>query len=311
MKYDRPRKLLAGYHAHDPDPGVPELLFAGEQWAPSDYLIPDHVHGVWEFYLQLDGESWWESWEDPRRARKYRLLPGHFFAAAPGVKHGLNRPLPAEHHFFFAAVDLDAVFDRHPSLRPLWPTRRCVYVPDGQSLQGPCRQLARELATAMPLRAEGLRAAVDYVVIEASRLLTHGRDRAGGRRRAPAGRPLLPAHPAVQAVRDILDRDFAHPWRLADLGRLAGVSPNHLAQLFRAEVGVAPHQYLIRQRIERAREMLVQTDVPITQVALELGFASSQHFAKTFRRAVGCPAADFRRRARGRRTRRRRKSSAG
>ncbi|HLL89846.1 MAG TPA: hypothetical protein VK324_11120, partial [Tepidisphaeraceae bacterium] len=83
MKYFRPKNLLAGYHAERPDPGVPELTHAGEQWAPSEYLIPDHAHEFWEFYLQLDGGSGWESWEDRRRPWRYRLTPGHFFAAAP------------------------------------------------------------------------------------------------------------------------------------------------------------------------------------------------------------------------------------
>ncbi|MGH7215100.1 MAG: helix-turn-helix transcriptional regulator, partial [Tepidisphaeraceae bacterium] len=89
---------------------------------------------------------------------------------------------------------------------------------------------------------------------------------------------------------------YTEPWRLADLGRMVGVSPNHLVQLFTRDVGVSPHRYLVQRRIERAKELLRQSDVPITQLALDLGFSSSQHFAKTFRQMAKCPARRFRQR---------------
>jgi transcriptional regulator GlxA family with amidase domain len=95
-------------------------------------------------------------------------------------------------------------------------------------------------------------------------------------------------------VRELLEQQFCEPWRLADLGRLAGLSPNHLAQLFGKEVGVSPHQYLLRQRIERAKELLAGTDVPITRIALDLGFSSSQHFARVFHQNVKRSARAYR-----------------
>jgi AraC-like DNA-binding protein len=191
----------------------------------------------------------------------------------------------ARHHFFYAALDLDRIFARHPRLRPLWPRRQCVFVQHAQSLAAPFRQLIREVSMRLPLRSEGLRLAVDYVVIEASRLLD-----------SQAARPVLPLHPAVESTKQILEQQFDQPWRLADLGKLTAVSPNHLVQLFTQQVGVSPHRYLVGQRIERAKELLAHSDVPITQLALDLGFSSSQHFAKTFRQIVRCSARRYRER---------------
>jgi AraC-like DNA-binding protein len=282
MHYYRPQMLLAGFHADLPDPEVPELVHVGEQWAPAHFVIPRHMHPVWEFYLQLDGQSQWES-----AGTRYVLRPGSFFAAPPNVRHAMEEEPKAKHHYFFAAMRLEKILERHPALKEAWRQRRCVHFPHGESVMPPFRQLIREVSMRLPHRGEGLRAALDYLVIEASRLFE----------RSAEDRVLVPGHPAVQTAAQLLQNHPAQPWRLADLGRLAGVSPNHLVQLFRREIGLSPHQYLLRQRIERAKEMLRGSDVPITQMALELGFSSSQHFAKMFRHLAGCSAVQFRRSA--------------
>jgi AraC-like DNA-binding protein len=281
MRYVRPQQLLAGIHAERPDEAVPELVQAGEQWAPA--FIGTRAHAVWEFYFQLDGTTAWTS-----RGRPHVLRPGHFLAAPPRVRTAMRKRPRSRHHFYFAAIDLGPVLARHPALRPPWAGAgaECVVFPHAASLQAPFRQLIREVSMRLPHRAEGLRAAVDSLVIEASRLFEAG------------GRAILPLHPAVQKVKDLLDHDYGEPWHLADLGRLVGVSPNHLVHLFTQEVGVSPHQYLLRRRTDEARRLLRETDVPVTRLALDLGFSSSQHFAKAFRAATKTSALAFRRRVR-------------
>jgi AraC-like DNA-binding protein len=272
--------VLAGFHADRPDPGVPELLHIGEQWFGTTQLIGEHTHEVWEFYLQLDGQSKW--WSE---TGEYELQAGSFFAAPPRVKHGLIVRPRANHHFFFAGIDLAVVLARHASLAKLWKRRRCVFQPHGHSLVSPCRQLIREVSIDQPYRADGMRAAMDYVVIEASRLFD------------PSSRPIVPGHRAVQETRELLDRSPAEPWKLEDLGRMVGVSPNHLVELFKHETGVSPHRYLLNLRIDRAKQLLRDTDRPITQLALDLGFSSSQHFAKMFKGREKITAAAYRQKA--------------
>ncbi|MCC6424440.1 MAG: helix-turn-helix transcriptional regulator [Phycisphaerales bacterium] len=295
MRYYRPDNLLAGFHASMPDPAVSELEHAGEQWAPTTLFIDAHEHTVWEFYLQLDGTTEWISGRSRRGGPpdSYVLHPGAFFAAPPHVVHSMKHLPRARHHFYFAGIDLESVFKRHVQLRDIWQNAlasaagRCLHMPGGHSLQQPFRQLIREVSMMLPLRSQGLRTSLDYVVIEASRLLQH---RHGGN----SNSPFLAIHPAVEKVRDLLDHHYAQPWRLADLGHLANISPNHLVQVFTKEIGISPHQYLLRQRIERAKELLRDSDLSITQIAMDLGFSSSQHFARSFRQAVRMPAARFR-----------------
>lgn len=71
------------------------------------------------------------------------------------------------------------------------------------------------------------------------------------------------------------------------LARQAGLAPGHLINRFKALTGLPPHQFLIACRINAAKERLRQTDVPVTQIALDLGFSSSPHFATLFKRQVG------------------------
>jgi AraC family transcriptional regulator len=58
---------------------------------------------------------------------------------------------------------------------------------------------------------------------------------------------------------------------------------------------VPPHRYLLERRIERAAELLAGTDLPVTAVALEVGFASGPHLSRAFRAATGCTPRDYRR----------------
>ena len=63
----------------------------------------------------------------------------------------------------------------------------------------------------------------------------------------------------------------------------------HFAAQFKAATGLRPHEYLLRRRVERAQEMLAQTDMSVVDVALSVGFQSQSHFTVVFNRFVGHP----------------------
>lgn len=74
---------------------------------------------------------------------------------------------------------------------------------------------------------------------------------------------------------------------LADMANAAGLSRMHFAAQFRVLTGLRPHEYLLRQRIERAQQMLVETRDPLVEIALAVGFQTQAHFTTVFRRFVG------------------------
>jgi AraC family transcriptional regulator len=73
-----------------------------------------------------------------------------------------------------------------------------------------------------------------------------------------------------------------------------GMSQYYFCHLFKRSTGISPHQYLIQQRVERAKQLLKHLDRTITSVAMECGFASQSHFAKCFRHHTGMNPKQFR-----------------
>lgn len=80
--------------------------------------------------------------------------------------------------------------------------------------------------------------------------------------------------------------------------RQAGVSPFHFLRLFGRIVGVTPHQYLVRSRLRRAARALAGDDRPVSDIALDVGFADLSNFVRTFHRAAGVSPRGFRQAAR-------------
>jgi AraC family transcriptional regulator len=91
------------------------------------------------------------------------------------------------------------------------------------------------------------------------------------------------------------------PLDLDTVAREAGLRPLHFLRSFAAVVGVTPHQYLLRCRLQRAAELLTGSARPITDIALDVGFNDLSNFVRTFRRASRVSPRAFRRASRGER----------
>ena len=99
-------------------------------------------------------------------------------------------------------------------------------------------------------------------------------------------------------ARDAMDRAYAQPLDVASLARIAYVSEAHFIRTFRATFGETPHRYLQRRRVERAMLLLRESDRPVTEVCLDVGFTSLGTFSRTFRDIVGVSPSEYRRGAR-------------
>lgn len=99
----------------------------------------------------------------------------------------------------------------------------------------------------------------------------------------------------LRRTTEYLDARLAEPVSLAELAAIARLSPFHFTRAFRASTGHPPHRYHMHLRVERAKEMLQATDMAVTEIALSLGFDSSQTLARVFRKCVGCTPSEWRR----------------
>ena len=81
---------------------------------------------------------------------------------------------------------------------------------------------------------------------------------------------------------------------LKDLADCAGLSLSHFSFQFRASTNQSPHQYMLRLRVERSKELLTDSRLSVLDVGLEVGFRNQQHFATVFRNSVGVPPSVYR-----------------
>lgn len=78
------------------------------------------------------------------------------------------------------------------------------------------------------------------------------------------------------------------------LAELVGLSPSHFSRVFKQATGMCPLQFIRRERIARAQQLIRETSRSLIEVALEVGYASPSHFAQVFRRLVGVTPTEFR-----------------
>jgi AraC family transcriptional regulator len=84
-------------------------------------------------------------------------------------------------------------------------------------------------------------------------------------------------------IEENLDKDLS----LAEIATVAGVSPSHCKFIFRAAMGLPLHQYVIQRRVERARILLSESELAISEIALRTGFAHQSHLARHMKRMLG------------------------
>ena len=119
-------------------------------------------------------------------------------------------------------------------------------------------------------------------------------------------RPSLPPRVAalpkwrLRRVQDHIEANLTEPIALADLAGAAGLSRMHFAAQFRAATGCSPHEYLLDQRIECAKSMLLSgNDTRLAEIALNVGFQTQSHFSTVFKRFTGETPARWQRANRG------------
>jgi len=88
-------------------------------------------------------------------------------------------------------------------------------------------------------------------------------------------------------IGDYIEAHLAEPLTISQLAQQAHLSEYHFARMFSQSFGVTPRQYVLERRIEKARELVCQSSLPLAAIALECGFANQAHFTRLFRRNLG------------------------
>jgi AraC family transcriptional regulator len=104
-------------------------------------------------------------------------------------------------------------------------------------------------------------------------------------------------HKQMKRVNEYILAHLAEPLSLETLAQQIGYSAYHFARLFRETTNITPHQFVLSKRLERAEYLLAETNLPLSQVTLEVGFQSQSHFTQAFKSLFGVTPRHYRQRS--------------
>jgi AraC family transcriptional regulator len=126
-----------------------------------------------------------------------------------------------------------------------------------------------------------------YAESAATFLATHLLHHYASRKHAPydyqGGLPKHKLQPVIDYIYANLDRNLG----LSDLAELVQMSPYHFSRLFKQSTGHSPYQFVIKCRVQRAKELLLNSDLSIAQITYTVGFANQSHLTNHFKRMLG------------------------
>jgi AraC family L-rhamnose operon regulatory protein RhaS len=277
---------------------IPGLEFFG-QWRPGKKLrtLPRHKNPGLELVLISKGELRWEI-----EGREFVLGADTLFFTLPWQEHGGVEEFQPSNEIFYFCVRLDRYYDRpqrrfgfHPafgfstseekSISRALTGARSQAIPAGEDVRALFRHFFRCTEQRGPLAANRAREAVKLLVLDLA-----SREEI---RKKP--RPSLgDADQRVRNfVRTLADR-YAEPWTLESMSAACGLARTQFARLLKRLVGDTPVTYLNRLRVAAAQKLIRETDQSITDIALQVGFNSSQYFATVFKQFTDRDARSFR-----------------
>ncbi len=122
----------------------------------------------------------------------------------------------------------------------------------------------------------------EYILLAREQLLVPSKERSGG---------SSMIKPALELIESSYMRDLT----LAELSEKAGVTPQHFCRVFKAKLGVRPLEYIARLRISKSKQLLTETDLPVGEIALRVGYRDQTYFGVVFKRYEGVSPGEFRR----------------
>lgn len=270
--------------------GTVEVL----QWSYARHLADNRPHRHTFFEVCLVGGHGAGGFVVQDRA--HPVGPGDLFIARPGVIHQIVNTGCPDMELFWVSFGWTPVLAKASgevdSLLRAFAESPLLVAPEGQGQVGALWRALQSVAAGPP----GSAYEVQYQALATALIL--GIAQAGsGRDRLPVTEPSGPdpgdlaARLAIRFVHDNLNR----PLPLAEIAAQVHLSPRHLSRLFTRFTGKSPAHYITHARMDRARGLLLRSQMPIKEVAVTVGYPDVHHFTRAFAVHFGCPPGEMRR----------------
>ncbi|HTD15452.1 MAG TPA: AraC family transcriptional regulator [Chthoniobacterales bacterium] len=281
MQILKTKAVIYDFHAVELNQIVPEVVDLGDDWESPGSQEDRHQHRYWELGYAAEGTSELHV----GGGRRFHLSAGSFWSVGANTEHWLRRGTEARHRRLFVGLQLPAIVARHSEWNLRNILRAVVVLHEVYQFEYLFSRIVAEGANPSHYQAAALRLSVDALLLEIIR--------AGTDRDQKAANAVM--HPAVSRALNLLQTRFRENWPLDRLASESGISRARLAQLFSREIGTSIHKVLNKVRVERAQALLKDSDLSISEIASDCGFATSQHFARIFRQLTGSTAGEYRR----------------
>lgn len=265
-------------------------------WPPRKHRsLPSHRNAGLEIVLLVRGQLTWQV-----EGKVEPVVPGSVFFTLPWETHGSVQQHEPGCELYYVVLRLGRhrLVDRNDfSFVPALGFTPAATARLRRSLLSAPRRTwpaTTRLAAILPEMIDELRRSdrSDEAVASLARLVVIELVRS-----LQSDRPNLPQTQAIQRVRQFVARlpgECHRPWTLSAMANTCHLGRTRFSQILMSLTGDSPRMVINRARVDRAQKLLLTTNWPITRIALECGFSSSQYFAGVFRAYSGSTARSFR-----------------
>jgi len=267
--------------------GFKDVLALGRySYAHAHEPLPGHSHGdMFEVCYLDEGTQRYEV-----EGKEYILKGGDVFVTFPNEVHGSGVFLQSRGRLYWMLIALPSKRERFLNLPPkdgqelvgrLLNIFRCHFKGGSQLKSHLERIFSAHDGSDMTLKSAKIKNRVLLFLLEVlERAEHHTRN------------VITP--PIKASLRYIDEQIFEEMPQIPDLARIAGLSVSRFKARFKEETGLSPGSCIVQRRVERAKELLKNTGLPITDIGFQLGFSTSQYFATVFKRLTTMKPVEWR-----------------
>ena len=255
----------------------PELIYTGLlEDAPNWYNI-QHSHDFCEILYVADGAG-----EAVLEGKKFRLAPGDLVVINPGTLHEERSDEKSPLRLIFLAIHNFTLPGLPPSCLCSEKYRVLSCGEYRYKMDIYLRELLQETSSQIEFYQEISQGLVSALLVLVMRLI----------RINPGDEAALSLE--CLKIKEYLDQNFTSPITLDSLSETVYISKHYLSHLFKEQTGVSPIKYLTSKRMEKACELLTETEQPVSEISKAVGYENPLYFSQVFKRVYGISPVKYR-----------------
>ena len=255
----------------------PELIYTGLLEDAPNWFNIQHSHDFCEILYVAGGAG-----EAILEGKKFRLAPGDLVVVNPGTLHEERSDAKAPLRLIFLAIRDFAVPGLPAGCLSQEKYRVLSCGEYRYKMDIYLRELLQETSSQIEFYQEISQGLVSALLVLVMRLI----------RINPEDEAALSQE--CQKIKEYLDQNFTSPITLESLSETVYISKHYLSHLFKEQTGVSPIKYLTSKRMEKACELLSETELPVSEVSKAVGYENPLYFSQVFKRIYGISPVKYR-----------------